>query len=374
VFYELGELPEVSLDGVFESHTPSVARITPGHASREPRFLGPEYSSPPVRNPERKRIGPLELIALPDVELGVDFTPYRDGLPILSPRLFRTIHLRSFYEAGWEREFGGMPIPRAERRIEEPVYCVTHFKMTGYGHFLLEVFPKLLLIRELRAAGHRWRVALPSTIPLITPMLQEVCGADDILYYDNRSERLSLTRAILPTVMTSLDCHLHDILVAEMRAMALRLAVRPGATDLPGPRLFISRLDSKTWRKLANEARLQEIAAERGFQPVRPEQMAWPDQVRMFNHATHVVGEYSSALHNTVFSPQGTNVLSLGWLQNHIQAGIAASMGHTVGCLMPRGDMPEFKSGWTKPQPFEIDERDFRRGLDAMLDGERLTV
>lgn len=352
---------------------PAVARICDGHAARpRPSVLGDAYDAPEDHwAAGRPPVPPVEVFAYSDVDVRSDFMPYLDGIAITSDRVYPS-YVASYYENPRLLEQFAFPTVAVERQITESAFCLTHFNMMTYGHFLLEVLPKLLLAARLRTRGVDAKVAFPATVKRgIAEALLEVVGPEALVLYQPRREGLRLSRALLPSLMTSPKYDLHDLFVEEIRSLTARITAAPATLPIPGPRIFISRLRMVTpsFRKLDNEAELFAVAAAYGFQLVHPQEFAWRDQVRMFAGATHVIGEYTSALHNTLFSPCHAKVISLGYLaENDVQSAIAASVGHKLGYLMPRsGALINFKPGWNEVQHFTIESADLRRCLDQVM-------
>ena len=160
---------------------------------------------------------------------------------------------------------------------------------------------------------------------------------------------------------------MHDLFVAAIRMLTFEFAHAPAALKVPGPRLFLSRSKWKGYRTLNNEAELFAVAAEYSFELVHPQDIPWPDQVRMFYRASHVISAYDSALHGTLFCPAGTKIISLGRV-NGIQEAIGDSLGHELGFLNPvQGELTLVDpSVPPKPQFYEISAAELRRRLNSI--------
>ena len=112
------------------------------------------------------------------------------------------------------------------------------------------------------------------------------------------------------------------------------------------------------------------MAAEYGFELVHPQDLPWPDQIRMFYCASHVISAYDSALHGTLFCPAGAKIILLGRV-NSIQEAIGDSLGHELGFIDPvQGELtPVDPSVPLKPQFYEISTAELRRRLDSISMG-----
>lgn len=342
-----------------------VRRLAEGHGPiGSPRHLWSDNLPPEMPfDLAEEHVGPVELRPYRDVELWSDYMPHTANGPICDTDVYRPYVARYFANRPADR----FPAVDRLRCIDEPVFVISHFNMSTYGHFLLEVLPKLLLARALRRSGMPIRIAFPDDAPRV-PALNSICAADDLVTYASRRERLRMPLAWLPTQMTSLRHHLHRSFVALLKALVVELRVDGETHPLPGPRLFLSRArHRRSFRRLRNEAELYAVAADYGFHLVHPQEWSWPDQIRMFDRATHVIGEFTSALHNQVFSRPGTKIVSFGRL-NPIATSVAASLGHEVGYLFPLGGVRiKYERGWTTEQVFDIDAAELRRRLDRLM-------
>ena len=344
-----------------------VKRLAEGHGPiGRPRYLWSDNLPPETAvDPAAEHVGPVELKPYRDVELWSDYTPHTEQGPICDTDVYPA-YVGRFFAKGLVNRF---PAVDRLRCIDEPVFVISHFNMETYGHFLLEVLPKLLLARALRRSGMPLRIAFPDDARRISALVNSICAADDLVTYASKRERLRVPLAWLPTRMTSPSHHLHQSFVALLRTLVHELRMDANdARPLPGPKLFLSRAQSKhSFRKLRNEAELYAVAADYGFHLVHPQDWPWPDQIRMFDKATHVIGEFTSALHNQVFTRPGTKIVSFGCL-NSIVTSLAASLGHQVGYLLPLGGVTiKYEPGWTTQQVFEIDASELRRRLDGLM-------
>lgn len=142
------------------------------------------------------------------------------------------------------------------------------------------------------------------------------------------------------------------------------------AGGVAGRRLFVRRRSEN--RLLRNEARLAELARERGFTVLGPEEMDDPEAV--FAAADVVVGAHGAALANLVFCRRGTRVLELVPSDQAypFYFTLAVSAGLDYDCLIGRSDgetpgrhpMAPFVS----PHDFTVGEDEFLIALDRRLE------
>ena len=365
-----GESKYVSIGDLLTSGSGVVTRIAEGHLPpcQSRQLLTSSDGELSYQREKALRLPAIDLFLSTGIELHSDFTPYRDGLPVTSDRLFPD-YVQRYFKDGLVRGFANV---EEVREVDAPVFCVSHFNMRTYGHFLLEVLPKVLLVKELQQAGLKIPIVFPSDAGPIFNIVTQICGSDGVLPYESRREILRPQSVIFPSMMISPDYrgHMHNVFVSLIRQLALQYSITPSTSMVPGPRLFLSRSKwRKGYRTAANEDELYAIAAEYGFELVHPQDLTWSDQVRMFYGASHVISAYDSALHGTLFCQAGTKVISLGRV-NDLQNGIAASLCHEIDFLHPvKGEISLYDPFAPKRQFYEIDPMQLRSHLDGVFTG-----
>jgi O-antigen biosynthesis protein WbqL len=300
---------------------------------------------------------PVRVLAIPDVEMRSNFLAYKNGAPVCIIDIYPD-YIARYHAAGLvppARSVDGLRI------VEEPAFCVSHFNMTIYGHFLLEVLPKVLLARALQDQGFPARIVFPADAGPITEIVRTLCPEESLLLYESAQERLALRRSLHPGIMFS--DQMHPMFVAMVRSLAERFAPGQAASD----RIFLSRQKWSGYRTLTNEADVFAAASDFGFRLVHPQEMQWPDQVRMFAGASHVISAFDSALHGTMFSPSGATIIGLSRV-NELQDGISASLGHRIGYLAPSaGAVSKYNPMAPEPrQMYQVDPGELARKLAAL--------
>ena len=113
--------------------------------------------------------------------------------------------------------------------LDGPVASVLHPNLV-YGHFLLEIFPKLHLLSRLRAAGLVFPVALPEQIsPWVKAIVGLYFSPEEILHYDVRNTRIRSPCFVLPSMM-HVNYQFHpdfNLAIEEIKGHVLR-HVSPG--------------------------------------------------------------------------------------------------------------------------------------------------
>lgn len=233
----------------------------------------------------------------------------------------------------WRDEISsGRVRPEADRSlpvrdIEPECICALGWGLNVYGHFVIEMLPRLLLARRV---SKRASVLLPTTAPQWMKDRIADIGFHKVEMFNPAAEQVRLLRGIVPTYL--------------YKSQGLHPAARDLLDALPFPpvgrtneAVYVTRANFSsgraTSRNCINERELEAIAADLGYQVVAPETMSWPEQIALFRRASIVTGLYGSALHSAVFSDRGLSVGVVGRV-NLAQSHIAALRSQPIGYLL----------------------------------------
>jgi capsular polysaccharide biosynthesis protein len=232
-----------------------------------------------------------------------------------------------------------------------------------WGHWLTDFLPRLWV---LHAAGHdiaSLRFLVPPDLrDFALPLLRQ-CGLrdDQLLAYDYWAELLRADLLLLPTGMRAgnrlAPCF------AEATSFWLARARRGITASLSTPRVFLSRAGAPQQRQLLNRETIEALARDAGFAVVQPELLTLPQQIALYAGTRILVGEYGSALHNTVFAGARTIACGLRGTSRHpsfLQTGIATALGQDAAYVFAATD------GQDVDQRFAIDAGLFRRALEML--------
>lgn len=89
-----------------------------------------------------------------------------------------------------------------------------------------------------------------------------------------------------------------------------RLVPDAAAEGERGRKLFVSRSTAAS-RRIVNEAEIEPVLTEHGFEVVDPAGMSVAEQVALFSQANAVAGPHGAGLTNLLFSPPGTEVVEI---------------------------------------------------------------
>lgn len=198
-----------------------------------------------------------------------------------------------------------------------------------YGHWLIDVIPRLLLCKEYsgqpRAPFYGARVR-----PWALAMA-EAAGVDISNRVQSTPGELVFAKMVeIPTFIR------HGVVLDEVRAVAAWDTLMSGhglGADGYGSLIYVSRANWGT-RTLSNARELETLLESYGFRVVHPESMTLREQVDAFASARLVIGEDGSGMHNTVFAKTYVQlgIISMG-RTNFYHASIANAKQHSVRYL-----------------------------------------
>ena len=233
-----------------------------------------------------------------------------------------------------------------DKVIKKVPQAVINIMMPGmyiYGHWLIDLLPKLYLLQQ-QLNFSKCKIALPHDIPSYALDFLKMIGLDEsmVLYFDPANEILECKVVILPTKCRIID---GSWLAPYVGTMYDEIASRIGVTDNNLPkRLYLSRRRlKKQFRKLVNREEVSEMILSYGFTEIFPEDYSLEEQLKLYKNAELMVGEFGSALHNSLFSSKDLKVISLQ--SSHIpllvQWGICNIKGQS--CSLIFGETTEIR-------------------------------
>lgn len=216
------------------------------------------------------------------------------------------------------------------RTINDPCILLFGHGSNVYGHFLVEMMLRILIGNEVcRTFGIAKPVYLLKfgTPKWLIDILQNHFGIDpsQMVFQRHDAECIILKQAIVPEDPIDTADRRYDLAIASMiQDLSRKIA---DGSKLDAQKYFITRsfFPSRKGRWMCeNESELMEIAVkDYGFVPLVPEKLSWRNQILIFASAASVVGEFGSALHNSLFSCSDLTVGALGcanWQQSMIGA------------------------------------------------------
>ena len=172
---------------------------------------------------------------------------------------------------------------------------------TGYGHWLLDELPRLLVLRRSEADT----LIAHASQPFTGAALGQLGWTGTVLQMDRRTH-FQCEQLVVPGFSSTLGHPTpHGLgLITEFTA-----AFHSG-TSAFGERIYVTREQARR-RKISNEAELWSELQAAGFAKVRLEELTWPEQINAFRHAKVVVAPHGAGLANLVFCRPGTRAVEI---------------------------------------------------------------
>ncbi len=181
--------------------------------------------------------------------------------------------------------------------VDEPVF-VADTIFGGFGHFLLEVLPKMGMLRDAPE-----NVLVATSQPVFQDFFDALgVPARRVLHVKGPA---FLRTAYIPDPPVTLSGRFHPL----AREVYARLAAIGGQSQLEAqPRIYLSR-QKESRRPMLREAELEAMLVRYGFAIVHPQELSAADQIQLVSHAEMIVGLGGSAMHNLVFARPSSKAL-----------------------------------------------------------------
>lgn len=252
--------------------------------------------------------------------------------------------------------------------------------LTGhFGHFIMSSMARLWALRF--APDPRMRYVVLNAEPVET--LFEIAFLRDVLgqvglgpaNVVSFAEPTRIARLLVPSPAIEEHNFSHRVFAQLCnRVGALLTADLPPAPEPRDEPVFLSKMRLKEGvSRLSNEAAFCERLERRGVRIAFPEQLAFPEQIRLFRDTALLTGMAGSAMHTAIFAPgRLTLALSLDATMLSNQRLLdQANDGHGVvlypdGDLVPEAAQPGFQNGYRLRDP-ERTADEFLAEIEATL-------
>ncbi|MCQ8241990.1 glycosyltransferase family 61 protein [Rhizosaccharibacter radicis] len=250
--------------------------------------------------------------------------------------------------------------------VDRPVLEILGPGSPVFGHWLVDFLPRAAIARQLLGpAFDRFVIPLPADLPDWTlDLLRTLVGfqPENALRYDQGAEHLLCRRLCSPTFGHSAENYFFHSVVRDFYAGFAPPRAGRGTRRLCVSRRNFEQSTRGVLKGFRQRAYLEQQAIDRGFEIICPEEMTLRQQIERFSDAGIVIGEYGSALHNTLFSGPRVVVGSIRY-PNSIQTRIAALCGQHVLYLIPDIDGKDERGA----EIYEVAENKIDRFLDQLI-------
>jgi capsular polysaccharide biosynthesis protein len=245
-------------------------------------------SAPPAvvaHLPGGRVVGPYGAVMTADDTLLYDLSPYYGTTrPGQHP-----VHLR------W-------PLPPA-RDVDGTLAVLTTRGVDNYYHFLLDVLPRVALLREAGVVPDRYLVNRSTAFQ--RELLPRFGIEEGATVESTASPHVRAEHLVVPSLP---DAHLQS---PPWVAPWLRQQLLPADLAPPARRIYVTRGRARYTRHVENEDEVLAALAPYGIELVDPGALPVAEQIRCFAEAELVVGAHGAGLTNVAFCPPGAAVVEL---------------------------------------------------------------
>jgi capsular polysaccharide biosynthesis protein len=286
------------------------------------------------------------------IDLLGGYTMMRDGAFLCCP----DANIHPAHQADFVMKFGDLARPRQRLFIPGQAVILAGPGYDVYGHWLSDFLPKLYVLHAAGVDLFGMKVLLPNDVPRFGLAWLELLGipSENLIRYDPIGQVPWVEELLVPTTLHN-GVRMAPVL-RQSADLLKRMIARPVDGPLPptaSRRVFLSRGQAPANRMFRDRQRVEEQAERAGMSVVHPQNMPLAEQVRLFQNVSLVIGEYGSALHNTMFSPPGTIVCALRGSLRHpgfIQSGMGHALDQPTGYVFGRNESDEMNSDFTVPE------------------------
>lgn len=197
-------------------------------------------------------------------------------------------------------------LPRSVESIDRP--CILLGSDANYAHWVLRNLLKLSLLENAGPSAELPFLVADNLRSWHRAYLELLGIPQERLLLAPVERVFRCRRLYVPTQLSQLRNHARIADgVAWLRARVAPLRAAAGAG---GALLYASRREQAK-RRLLNEAEVEAMLAQRGFEIIVPGCMSVPEQIAAFSRARVVVGPHGASLANMVFAPPGATMVEI---------------------------------------------------------------
>ncbi|MCX2564761.1 glycosyltransferase family 61 protein [Acetobacter thailandicus] len=196
--------------------------------------------------------------------------------------------------------------------IEDEAVILCGFGWNQYGHWLIEILTKIFVIEAFLINLNSIKWILPNNTPQFAIDIIKLIGINEsnIIKYDHENEIIKVKRLIIPTNLCRATYAAHPIFKQYAKWLRAKLTSNKFYPEIDG-RIFLKREKVLNNRIITNENNVLKTVEDYGYRIISPENLSLDGQIKLFSHAISLCGAYGSALHNSLFSPDGIVVTAI---------------------------------------------------------------
>lgn len=223
----------------------------------------------------------------------------------------------------WQPDRVALKVPAQSITINGDCALITQHGDHVWGHWLVDVLPRLEIVRRLKPDI---TFAFSSLLRCSGELIEKTgLRPDQMVFYDPYRTVLRADRFFVPGSVRFANAFA-TATGPIFKSMSAHQRIR-------ARKIYISRARLREGSSILNQEAIEAVFIRRGFQVVHPETMSIGQQIAMFSCASYLAGEYGSGLHGSIFSAPGTPVLCLQSpsMKQYVQAGLGKVMNHPTG-------------------------------------------
>jgi len=238
----------------------------------------------------------------------------------------------------------------------EAAFILTHNPTDPYGHFLLEMAPKLMAILLFSDAGFDIPILLSwYTPPYVEDWIKFIAPGASLV-------RIPQSKRIRVRKCYYCDMFLDNYWPVPAFETFIACCVKKSKSRkayVSAEKLFISRRSRRRqkadFRYWDNEEAVEQVLLAEGFVSIQPEAAGIAEQIQAFHAAKIIVGELSSALHNAIFAAAGARIVQINPF-NDVQRRLSLSLGQRITSILPdSGQVCGWPPAEERPRNFTVE-------------------
>ncbi|MDO7874165.1 glycosyltransferase family 61 protein [Hymenobacter sp. ASUV-10] len=203
----------------------------------------------------------------------------------------------------------------------------------NYYHWIVDTLPRLLLLQRQYPGC---RLLMPAGLPVYAAKTAAMFGFERQLLVQP-GEIVTVPQLVMPDYAAH-PGYQDPALMREVRETVWRaVGARPRPPGQPGRRVYVSRARQRI-RRLLNEAAIEPLLRQYGFETVYFETLSFEEQVQLLLETDVLVGIHGAGLTNTLFMRPNTTVVEFmsDSSCNPCYYHLASGLGLNYNCLPSR--------------------------------------
>jgi capsular polysaccharide biosynthesis protein len=189
------------------------------------------------------------------------------------------------------------------RKVQGNCVVVHHSYYQNYYHFLLEILPRLFLVKDQAAT---LKLIINKNIPSFIREYIELIKFKEIIFIED-TEVIFVEKLDFPSY-SSRGLAYNETIIKEMAEWLQSKLFLKESNNYK--KIFISRNNAK-YRNTVNETELFNILEKRGFVKFNLDNPSIIEQANFFKNAEYIIGSHGAGFSNMIYSPKCKLVIDI---------------------------------------------------------------